>query len=85
MINGCTKNILLNQVQFDNIEEMNKELTELANTVDWDEVKKEEEEYGKFLENEVEIDLIAYDENDMFDGIDEKHFDYLLDVGIWKI
>lgn len=78
-------NIRLDQVQFTNIQEMNKELTELANKVDWNAVKVEEDEYIEFLDKLVELDLVKYDKNDMFDGIDETAFGYLVDLELWDL
>lgn len=79
------QNVMLNQVQFDNVEEMNKELTKLANEIDWDEVNKEDVEYNELLDKEVEIELVKYDVDDMWDGIDESGFGLMCDLGIWDL
>lgn len=79
------QNVLFSDVQFENIEGMNKELTEFANKTNFEAMKKEEEEFNEVLEREVEVDLVVYEEQDMWDGINEVGFGMLVDIGLWEL
>ena len=64
----------------DKLQEVNKKINELSLTIDREAMAKEQEDYDAILDEEIDIELLKFNEGDLFDGIKERELEILGEV-----
>ena len=62
------------------LQEVNKKINELSLTIDREAMAKEQEDYDAILDEEIDIELLKFNEGDLFDGIKERELEILGEV-----